>query len=214
MRIRAHLWETLLCKKLLCVPCVLWEYSLPRISQINTDGWLRYSPTDFTEFTEVLGVLLAAWVRQDAIPSYICVNPCYLWEPLLCKKLLCVPCVLWEYSLPRISQINTDGWLRYLPTDFTEFTEVLGCCWQRGYGRIPYPPNLCASVPICGRHFSARRFCVFCAFCGNIVSHGFHRSTQMVGCVNSPTEFTEFTEVWGCCWLRGYGRMPYPPTSV
>ena len=36
----------------------------------------------------------------------------------------------------------------------------------------------------------------------------------MVGCVNSPTEFTEFTEVWGCCWLRGYGRMPYPPTSV
>ena len=47
-----------------------------------------------------------------------------------------------------------------------------------------------------------------------LFSHGFHRSTQMVGCVCSPTEFTEFTEVWGCCWLRGYGRMPYPPTSV
>ena len=85
------------------------------------------SPTEFTEFTEVLlrlfshgihgihrslGVLLAAWVWQDAIPSYICVNPCYLWETLLCKKVLCVPWVLWEYSLPRISQINTDGWLR------------------------------------------------------------------------------------------------------
>ena len=161
------------------------------------------------------------------------------------------------------------------PTEFTEFTEVWGCCWQRGYGRMPYPPNLCASVPICGRYFSARRFCVFCAFCGrypclfcwysscsgrrqrraettvfrrlrgygrmpyppnlyasvpirgryfsarrfcvfcvfcgNIVSHGFHRLTQMVGCVNSPTEFTEFTEVLGCCWQRGYGRMPYPP---
>ena len=100
------------------------------------------------------------------------------------------------------------------PTEFTEFTEVLGCCWQRGYGRMPYPPNLCASVPICGRYFSARRFRAFRGFCGNIVSHGFHRSTQMVGCVNSPTEFTEFTEVWGCCWQRGYGRMPYPPTSV
>ena len=100
------------------------------------------------------------------------------------------------------------------PTEFTEFTEVLGCCWQRGYGRMPYPPNLCASVPICGRYFSARRFRAFRGFCGNIVSHGFHRSTQMVGCVNSPTEFTEFTEVWGYCWLRGYGRMPYPPTSV
>ena len=90
------------------------------------------------------------------------------------------------------------------PTEFTEFTEVLGCCWLRGYGRMPYPPNLCASVHICGSHFSARRFCAFRGFCGNIVSHGFHKSTQMVGCVNSPTEFTEFTEVWGCCWLRGY----------
>ena len=97
------------------------------------------------------------------------------------------------------------------PTDFTEFTEVWGCCWLRGYGRMPYPPTSVRICAICGRCFSARRFCVFRAFCGNIVSHGFHRSTQMVGCVNSPTEFTEFTEVLGCCWLRGYGRMPYPP---
>ena len=27
-------------------------------------------------------------------------------------------------------------------------------------------------------------------------SHGLHRSTQMVGCVSSPTESTELTEVW------------------
>ena len=40
--------------------------------------------------------------------------------------------------------------------------------WRRGYGRMPYPPNLCASVPICGRHFSARRFCVFRVFCGTL----------------------------------------------
>ena len=32
---------------------------------------------------------MVAWVRQDAIPSYICVNPCYLWETLLYKKVLC-----------------------------------------------------------------------------------------------------------------------------
>ena len=89
------------------------------------------------------------------------------------------------------------------PTDFTEFTEVWGCCWLRGYGRMPYPPNLCASVPIRGRYFSARRFRAFRGFCGNIVSHGFHRSTQMVGCVCSPTEFTEFTEVWGAVGCVG-----------
>ena len=42
--------------------------------------------------------------------------------------------------------------------------------WRRGYGRMPYPPNLCTSVSICGRHFSARMFCVFCVFCGNTLS--------------------------------------------
>ena len=70
-----------------------------------------YIPTDFTDehrslgkYTHgihrthrSLGALVVAWVRQDAIPSYICVNLCYLWETLLCKKLLCVPWVLWEY---------------------------------------------------------------------------------------------------------------------
>ena len=76
--------------------------------------------------------------------------------------------------------------------------------WQRGYGRMPYPPNLCASVPICGRHFSARMFCVFCVFCGNtlpvcfvgnvvVFSHGIHR---MLGCVIGGV---------------GMAGMPYPP---
>ena len=69
-----YLWETFLCKKLLCVPWVLWEYS---------------SPTDCTDQHRWLVALVVAWVRQDTIPSYICVNPCYLWETLLYKKVLC-----------------------------------------------------------------------------------------------------------------------------
>ena len=169
------------------------------------------SPTEFTEFTEVWG---CCWLRGYGRMPY---------PPNLCASVpICGRC----FSARRFrvfcgfcGNIVSHGFHRSTqmvgcvnsPTEFTEFTEVLGCCWLRGYGRMPYPPNLCASVPICGRCFSARRFRVFCGFCGNIVSHGFHRSTQMVGCVNSPTEFTEFTEVWGCCWLRGYGRMPYPP---
>mgnify|MGYP001178028430 CR=1 FL=1 len=45
---------------------------------------------------------------------------------------------------------------------------MLGCVIGGvGMAGMPYPPNLCASVPICGRYFSARRFCVFCVFCGN-----------------------------------------------
>ena len=102
----------------------------------------------------------------------------------------------------------------------TEFTEVWGCCWLRGYGRMPYPPNLCASVPICGRYFSARRFCVFRGFCGRCFS-------ARRFCV-----FRAFCGIYPClfCWCsscsgrrqsraettgfrrqRGYGRMPYPP---
>ena len=80
-----YLWETILYKKFLCVPWVLWEYS---------------SPTDYTDQHRWLVALVAAWVRQDAIPSYICVNLCYLWETILYKKFLCVPWVLWEYSSP------------------------------------------------------------------------------------------------------------------
>ena len=63
------LWEVFLCQKVPCVLCVLWEYSLPRISQINTDGWLRKSSHGIHGIHRSLGVLLAAWVRQDAIPS-------------------------------------------------------------------------------------------------------------------------------------------------
>ena len=166
------------------------------------------SSTEFTEFTEVLG---CCWLRgygRMPYPPNLCASVricgrCFSARNFCAFRGFCGNIVSHGFhrSTQMVGCVNS-------PTEFTEFTEVLGCCWQRGYGRIPYPPNLCASVPICGRHFSARRFCVFCAFCGNIVSHGFHRSTQMVGCVNSPTEFTE---VWGCCWLRGYGRMPYPP---
>ena len=56
-----------------------------------------------------------------------------------------------------------------LPTDFTDFRRFLGCVIGGvGMAGMPYPPNLCASVPICGRHFSARMFCVFRVFCGTL----------------------------------------------
>ena len=72
---------------------------------------------------------------------------------------------------------------------------------------MPYPPNLCASVPICGRHFSARMFCVFRVFCGNslpvclvmsvvVFSHGIHGIHVMLGCVIGGV---------------GMAGMPYPP---
>ena len=95
-----YLWETLLCKKLLCVPWVLWEYSSPT-DCTDQHRWLvaLIRPRN-SQNSQKFGVLLAAWAWQDAIPSYICAHPWYLWEALLYKKLLWVPCVLWEYSSP------------------------------------------------------------------------------------------------------------------
>ena len=79
--------------------------------------------------------------------------------------------------------------------------------WRRGYGRMPYPPNLCASVPICGRLSLPE--CSVCSACSVghslpvclfmsvvVFSHGFHGFPQMVRLRY---------------WRRGYGRMPYPP---
>ena len=162
-------------------------------------------------------MLLAAWVRQDAIPSYICLIRAICWRLFSARNFcafrgFCGNIVSHGFhrSTQMVCCVNS-------PTEFTEFTEVLGCCWQRGYGRMPYPPNLCASVPICGRYFSARRFRAFRGFCGNIVSHGFHRSTQMVGCVSPPTEFTEFTEVWGavgCVGMAGCHTLLHLCKSV
>ena len=57
VRIRAHLWEALLCQKF---PCVLWEslfsHGFHRFTQILR---VRCSPTEFTEFTEFGSVGMA-----------------------------------------------------------------------------------------------------------------------------------------------------------
>ena len=50
---------------------------------------------------------------------------------------------------------------------------------------MPYPPTSVLICAICGRLFSARSFCAFRAFCGNIFS---------------STDFS----------LGGYGILPYP----
>ena len=83
-----------------CILGCFAEKKLPQMSQILTDGacleccefcvlWEYSSPTDCTDQHRWLVALVVAWVWQDAIPSYICVNPCYLWETLLYKKVLC-----------------------------------------------------------------------------------------------------------------------------
>ena len=108
-----YLWETLLYKKLLCVPCVLWEYS---------------SPTDCTDQHRWLGALVRPRNPQNS-QKFGCVSGCVGTAGChtllhLCKSVLsvgeCFGCVgstllqnrQAEDILPQISQILTDDWLR------------------------------------------------------------------------------------------------------
>ena len=78
-----------------------------------------------------------------------------------------------------------------LPQNSQNSQNLAAWVWQGCHTLL----HLCASVLICGRLFSARSFCAFRAFCGNLFP---------------PTEFTEYTE-FGSVGMAG---MPYPPTSV
>ena len=71
--------------------------------------------------------------------------------------------------------------VRCSPTEFTEYTEF----GSVGMAGMPYPPTSVLIRAICGSPFSARRFRVFRAFCGNLFP---------------PTDFS----------LGGYGILPYP----
>ena len=59
-----HLWEALLCKKILCVPCVLWEDTVCLVGAAETAAPPKIASVG-GYFMNV-----GAWVRQDAIPSY------------------------------------------------------------------------------------------------------------------------------------------------
>ena len=71
--------------------------------------------------------------------------------------------------------------VRCSPTEFTEYTEF----GSVGMAGMPYPPTSVLICVIRGRLFSARSFCAFRAFCGNLFP---------------PTDFS----------LGGYGILPYP----
>ena len=104
--------------------------------------------------------------------------------------------LLWDI-LPQNTPNSQNLLLRCPPTDFTDLHRCLGCAvlprnsqntqnlaawvWQGCHTLL----HLCASVLICGRLFSARSFCAFRAFCGNLFP---------------PTDFS----------LGGYGILPYP----
>ena len=110
----------------------------------STDDPVACSPTDCTDLHRCLGCAVFSH-RTRGIHRSSCrgcsslcctdlnisVDPCHLWEALLCQKFLCVPCVLWEYLfshgflLRRVWHlaIPTPPAMGYSPTEYAEFTE-------------------------------------------------------------------------------------------
>ena len=72
------------------------------------------------------------------------------------------------------------------------------------------PNHLCASVRICGRLFSARSFCVFCAIRGRTL-----RSHQTIFPQNSRNTQKRLAEKKNLCTsVKSVGEYPPPETSV
>ena len=102
--------------------------------------------------------------------------------------------------LPRISQICTDAWCVIFNHGLKRmFSHGIHRIWQRGYGRNAIPSYICAHlchlweallcqkfpcVPCSsvGVLFQQEVLCVPCVLRVYLFSHGFRRSTQMLGC--------------------------------
>ena len=151
----------------------------------------------------------------------ICV---YLWEALLCQNVLCVPRVLWEHSLCLLCWCCRGSCTSVVVFShgihgFPQMVRLR--YWQRGYGRMPYPPNLCASVSICGRLSLpdgsvcsacsvGHSLCLLCwCICGRHISDGFRPppdrfpSAVRSDCVRRPIRFRPLHDaISSACTLR------------
>ena len=80
---------------------------------------------------------------------------------------------------------------------FHRFSQMVGCVSGCvGTAGCHTLLNLCKSVLSVGDPSLQEASVGSVRSVGIQFSHGLHRSTQMVGCVSSPTESTELTEVW------------------
>ena len=138
------------------------------IHRIHRNFWRRRASHRFHRCSQMIRLLrllcgdslVAAWVWQDAIPSYNCTD----WG----AKILRVLCNLWEnISARNICAHLCHPWVNISARGFCGFCEFCGRMQYclvgavettappgrvRGYGRMPYPPNLCPSVQSVGEY--------------------------------------------------------------
>ena len=166
-------------------------------------------PTEFTEFTEVSGGEYPPTDFTDFHRSRRVWHPCHTHAALRIPSTEPIPSLfaqvlpqnsqnsqkfLAEDILPRISQ-NTQKLLaeKSLPRNSQMYTEASG-------GEEP-PTDAHRWLGCVGFSHGIHR--IHRSFWRRRASHRFHRFHRWLGCVGFCGKI-----VW---WLRGYGRMPYPP---
>ena len=151
-----HLWEALLSQKFLCVPCVLWEYlfshGFHRFTQMLR---VRFVPTEFTESIEFVSVGMAGMpypptsVNIRAVCGRLFSARGSVSSVLICGRL---------FSARSFCAFRAFCGNIFSPTEFTESTEFVSV----GIAGMPYPPNLCASVPSVGVLSLQEVLCIRC----------------------------------------------------
>ena len=158
---------------------------------------------------------MAAWVWQGCHTLLICAHPCLSVGGFLCQKVLCVPRVLWKHSICLLC------WCcRGSCTSVVVFSHgihgihgMLGCVIGGvGMAGMPYPPNLCASVPICGRlSLPEGSVCSACSvetlylFALLVLQRQLHQRGSIL-----PRNSRNSRNVRLRYWRRGYGRDAIP----
>ena len=174
------------------------EKGLPRMAQIDTDGWgaLFSHRIQNTEFGSV------GMAGMPYPPTSVNIRA-HLWESLLYQKVPCVPCVLWEYLFSH----GCHGSIQIvrcavLPQNSRNSQNLAAWVWQECHtllicehpcssvGGSSLPEVSVRSVRSAGISFLTRMAQIYTDSYGALFSHGMHGIHRI--------------------WQRGYGRDAIP----
>ena len=184
VRIRAHLWEALLCQKFLCVPCVLWEslssheFLLRRVWHlaIPTPPAMGYYSTEYAEFTEPPAEMSSHGFHGFAQILRVRCSPTEFTEfgsvgmagmpypPTSVRiRVICGRLFSARGSVYSVHSVGASSPLVRL----LQQRQLHPLGWQRGYGRDAIPSYICEHPCHLWEALLCQRFCVFGVFRGS-----------------------------------------------
>ena len=151
----------------------VWHLAIPTPPAMSSHRFHRFAQNFLLSVFSHGFLLRRVW--HLAIPTPFAMG----YSPTEYAEFTEPPAEMSSHGFHRFTQILR---VHCSPTEFTEYTEF----GSVGMAGMPYPPTSVLICAICGRLFSARSFCAFRAFCGNIFS---------------PTDFTDLHRYLWCAVL-------------